>query len=117
MAVDNWNSAADAAYRQGQLKSPMPNYYLAATTRPDVYVNTFGLGAALLGLPVYALLDLFVELESDRFWWWHGGALHRLAADLPGGGVRVPGGARPGAAAAGAAGGAGGSGWAVAPGR
>ena len=53
----------------------MPNYYLAATTRPDVYVNTFGLGAALLGLPGYALLDLFVELESDRFWWWHGGAL------------------------------------------
>ena len=75
VAVDNWNSAADAAYRQGQLTSPMPNYYLAATTRPDVYVNTFGLGAALLGLPGYALLDLFVELESDRFWWWHGGAL------------------------------------------
>ena len=75
VAVDNWNSAADAAYRQGQLTSPMPNYYLAATTRPDFYVNTFGLGAALLGLPGYALLDLFVELESDRFWWWHGGAL------------------------------------------
>ena len=73
--VDNWNSAADAAYRKGQLTSPAPIYYLAATTRPDVYVNTFGLGAALLGLPVYALLDLFVEIESDRFWWWHGGAL------------------------------------------
>ena len=75
VAVGDWNSAADAAYREGHLSAPVPNYYLAATTRPDVYVNTFGLGAALLGLSGYALLDLFVELESDRFWWWHGGAL------------------------------------------
>ena len=75
VAVDDWNGAADTAYREGQLRDPAPRYYLAATTRPEVYVNTFGLGATLLGLPVYALLDLFVELENDRFWWWHGGAL------------------------------------------
>ena len=74
VAVANWNSAADAAYLAGRLRDPTPNYYVAETTRFDVYVNTFGLGAALAGLPVYALLDLFVELERDRFWWWHGGA-------------------------------------------
>ena len=28
-----------------------------------------------MGLPVYALLDLFVDIEADRFWWWHGAAL------------------------------------------
>ena len=75
VAVVNWNSAADAAYLAGWLRDPAPRYFLAETTRPDEYLNTFGLGAALAGLPVYALLDLFVELERDRFWWWHGGAL------------------------------------------
>ena len=75
VAIDDWNSAADAAYRQGQLKAASHRYYLATTVRPDVYVNTFGLGAAVAGLPVYALLDLFVDIEADRFWWWHGGAL------------------------------------------
>ena len=74
VAVVDWNSAADAAYLAGRLRDPAPHYYLAATTRPEGYVNTFGLGAALAGLPVYALLDRFVELERDRFWWWHGGA-------------------------------------------
>ena len=24
---------------------------------------------------MYAVLDLFVDIEHDRFWWWHGGAL------------------------------------------
>ena len=75
VAIDDWNEAADAAYREGRLKVRQHHYYLAATTRPEVYVNTFGLGAALAGLPVYALLDLFVAIEDDRFWWWHGGAL------------------------------------------
>ena len=75
VAVADWNSAADAAYLAGRLRDPAPHYFLAETTRPGKYVNTFGLGAAFAGLPVYALLDLFVELESDRFWWWHGGAL------------------------------------------
>ena len=37
--------------------------------------NTFGIGAPLAGLPVYAVLDLFVDIEHDRFWWWHGAAL------------------------------------------
>ena len=41
----------------------------------EVYVNTFGVGAPLVGLPVYAVLDLFVDIEHDRFWWWHGAAL------------------------------------------
>ena len=42
---------------------------------PEVYVNTFGVGAPLAGAPVYAVLDLFVDIEHDRFWWWQGAAL------------------------------------------
>ncbi len=34
-----------------------------------------GVDAPLAGLPVYAVLDLFVDIEHDRFWWWHGAAL------------------------------------------
>ena len=73
--IDHWTDEVDTAYRQGHLRAPSYFYYLAATTRPEVYVNTFGIGAPLMGLPVYALLDLFVDLEADRFWWWHGAAL------------------------------------------
>ena len=75
VTIAEWNSETDSAYRDGRLKAPSYYYYLAPTTRPDVYVNTFGIGAPLFGLPVYALLDLFVDIEADRFWWWHGGAV------------------------------------------
>ena len=75
VTIETWSSAADAAYREGRLKAADHHYYLAATTRPGVYVNTFGLGAPLLGLPVYAVLDVFVDLAADRSRWWHGGAL------------------------------------------
>ena len=75
VTVDQWNSAADEAYRDGRLQAVDHHFYLAETTRHRVFVNTFGLGAPLFGLPVYALLDLFVDIKNDRFWWWHGGAL------------------------------------------
>ena len=75
VAIDEWSDAADEAYREGRLKAPSYYYYLAPTARADMYVNTFGLGAPLFGLPVYAVLDLFVEIEEDHYWWWHGGAL------------------------------------------
>ncbi|MCY4373695.1 MAG: glycosyltransferase family 39 protein [Spirochaetaceae bacterium] len=75
VAIEAWNDAADAAYREGRLKVADHHYYLAATTRPAEYVNTFGLGAALAGLPVYAVIDLFVDIATDRSWWWHGAAL------------------------------------------
>ena len=75
VTVEHWNGAADEAYRDGRLQAVEHHFYLAETTRHQVFVNTFGLGAPLFGLPVYALLDLFVDIEHDRFWWWHGGAL------------------------------------------
>lgn len=94
-----YNRGVNALYEKGQLKA-RGKYYLAKTTQPDLYVNTFGVGSAIVGLPVYAVLDLFVDIESDRYWWWHGGALtaslliaatalfiflasHRFVAPLP----------------------------------
>ena len=74
VTVSAWNREVNDLYEKGQLKA-RGRYYLARTTRPDVYVNAFGIGSAIVGLPVYAFLDLFVDIESDRYWWWHGGAL------------------------------------------
>ncbi len=74
VAIGQWSREADDLYAQGRLKA-VNRYYLAKTRRPEEYVNTFGLGAAVTALPVYAFLDLFVDIESDRYWWWHGGAL------------------------------------------
>ena len=63
------------AYEQGLMR-PFSYSHSAATTRyPLTFVNTFGIGAAVAGLPVYAVLDLFTDIETDRWWWWHGGAL------------------------------------------
>ena len=50
-------------------------YYVSPTVFPEVYVSAFGIGAPLAGVPVYALLDLFVDIANDRLWWWHGAAL------------------------------------------
>ena len=75
IAVDEWTEATDTDYREGRLAVRSHFYYLSSTVFPEVYVNTFGVGAPLTGLPVYALLDLFVDIANDRFWWWHGAAL------------------------------------------
>ena len=74
VTIRQWTREADDLYAQGRLKA-VNRYYLAKTRRPEEYVNTFGLGAAITALPVYAFLDLFVDIESNRYWWWHGGAL------------------------------------------
>lgn len=71
---DVWNDEINDLYEKGQLKA-RGKYYLTKTTQPNVYVSTFGIGSAIVGLPVYAFLDLFVDIESDRYWWWHGSAL------------------------------------------
>ena len=76
LAEDGRAVAFDAAlYEQGRLVPTAYAHYLATTAQPGVFVNTFGIGAALTGLPVYAVLDLFTDIEADRRWWWHGGAL------------------------------------------
>ena len=72
--VTEWNREAVGLYEQGRLK-PSGRYWVVESTHPGRYVSTFGIGAALTGLPVYAVLDLFTDVESDRWWWWHGGAL------------------------------------------
>ena len=74
-AVDEWTESTDTAYREGRLAVRSHFYQVSPTVFPEVYVNTFGIGAPLAGLPVYAVLDLFVDIEHDRFWWWHGAAL------------------------------------------
>ena len=75
VTIEHWNGAADEAYRDGRLQTREHHFYLAETKRHQVFVNTFGLGTPIFGVPVYALLDLFVDIEKNRFWWWHGGAL------------------------------------------
>ena len=74
-AIDEWTESTGAAYREGQLATTSHFYYASPTVFPEVYVNTFGVGAPLAGLPVYAVLDLFVDIEHDRFWRWHSAAV------------------------------------------
>ena len=73
--VDEWTEPTAAAYREGPLAVRSHFYYVSPTVLPGVYVSPFGIGTPLAGLPVYAALDLFVDIANDRFWWWHGAAL------------------------------------------
>ncbi len=58
--------------RAGLLSEPHPRYYIVPSKRMDpetgkpLYVNTFGPGAALTALPVYAVVDLLRGNLSDH---------------------------------------------------
>lgn len=73
-SYSEWSRELQDLYDTGLLK-PTPRYYLSPTNRTGEYVNTFGIGAAIVGLPAYALLNLFTDITSDHAWWWHGAKL------------------------------------------
>jgi len=70
--VHDWNDEATELYRTGQLKPTGMPYFLTPTVHAELYANTFGIGAALTILPVYAVLNLFTDLASNHAVWWHG---------------------------------------------
>ena len=72
--INEWHPDFNDWYQQGKLKVKSL-YYLVESDRQGVFVNVFGMGASIVGLPVYALLDLFTDIETDYYWYQHGGAL------------------------------------------
>ncbi len=68
--ITEWDNMKDEAYRAGHLTAE-PYQYMAPTVYPDQYANTFGIGAMLILLPVYAALDLVTDLVSNRPLWWY----------------------------------------------
>jgi len=69
--VYQWNSEREAAYRSGQLRA-RNDYFMVPSVHPGRYVNTFGLGATLTVLPVYAVMSLFTDLATNRPAWYFG---------------------------------------------
>jgi len=78
MKIRQWNGQLDALYRDGQLRA-REYYYMVPSVHPDRYINTFGLGAALTVLPVYAVMNLFTDLAANRSAWYYG---TKVAASL-----------------------------------
>ena len=74
VTLSAWSAAAQRSYEAGELTA-RPRYYLVPSTHPQQYVGIFGIGASLTALPVYGLLDLFVDVASNRYWWWQGAKL------------------------------------------
>ena len=54
------------AWQAGKLTLSEPRYYLTSTIRPGKYASTFGIGAGLTALPVFAVVKLFVRNLADR---------------------------------------------------
>ncbi len=77
--INRWGKEMASLYETGQITA-RPRYYLVESVHPGHYVNVFGVGAALTALPVYGLLNLFTDIASNHFLWWHAAKL--LAAAL-----------------------------------
>lgn len=78
-----WQQQAD-----GSLSLQRPGYYLTASLRDDArgaprYVNSFGIGAGLTALPVYAVASLAADLREPATRW----RLGKLSAALCAAGV------------------------------
>jgi hypothetical protein len=77
----SWNASYQGKpvrelYESGQLALSSPKYYLTPTVRKDSYASTFGLGAGLTALPVFAVAKLFASPLSARLsLLWHLGKL------------------------------------------
>jgi hypothetical protein len=77
----SWNASYQGKpvrelYQSGQLTLSSPKYYLTPTVRPDRYASTFGLGAGLTALPVFAAAKLFASpLSGHLSLLWHMGKL------------------------------------------
>jgi len=63
--IKAWSDEWDALYRNGELRA-RNLYYMAPSTHPGRYVSTFGIGAPLVLLPVYAVVGLFTDLAFNR---------------------------------------------------
>jgi len=62
-------------------------YYMVPSAHPGQYASTFGIGAPLVLLPVYAVVNLFTDLAFNRAAWFH--AAKAAAALLVAGAVAL----------------------------
>ena len=67
-----WNAYAQHLYEVGRLTPTNHYHYFVNTVYDGYYANTFGIGAALMVLPVYALINLFTDITSNYWWLWYG---------------------------------------------
>jgi hypothetical protein len=67
--------------KSGALGNPKPKYYLVPTRQPEVYANTFGLGAGLLALPVLTAVKPFAKpFDEDATVLWQVGKVVAAAS-------------------------------------
>ena len=58
----------------GSVEIPKPHYYLTPSVREGLYVNTFGIGAGMTALPVFAILKLSGhDPANNPEYLWYGG--------------------------------------------
>jgi hypothetical protein len=82
----SWNQAYNGEtprdyQKSGALGNPKPKYYLVSTRQPEVYANTFGLGAGLVALPALAVVKPFAApIEDDATVLWQVGKVVAAAA-------------------------------------
>ncbi len=64
--IKEWTPALRQQRADGTIKLEGPEYYLVESTTPGRYVNFFGIGAALMALPVYAVMEQFIPVLADH---------------------------------------------------
>ncbi len=66
--IFRWDPALRAQYAAGTVKPVKCDYFIVASTTPGRYVNFFGVGAALMALPLYTVAKLFVHDLAGNAW-------------------------------------------------
>ena len=66
--IYQWDPALKAQYEAGTLKPVKCGYYVVASSIPGRYVNFFGVGPALMLVPVYAVAQLLVPDLAGNAW-------------------------------------------------
>jgi len=64
--INSWTPALQQQYKSGAIQFLGPEYYLVESKIPGRYVNFFGIGASLVALPAYAVLEQFVPVLADH---------------------------------------------------
>ena len=66
--INHWDPELRKQYAAGTIKPMRCDYFIVESTTPGRYVNFFGVGAAVMALPVYAVAQLFVPDLDEHPW-------------------------------------------------
>ena len=70
--LNRWDDTSTHLYEKGVLQPLPPPYYVTSSNRPNTFINTFGIGASIVGLPFISIpywLDKTIAEKPKKLWY------------------------------------------------